>query len=144
VAAESGVTPRAGRHMMRTYLNRETSSTPFRTEASLGSPGEFKKGTEYWLGISVFLPQNWDLNYGGGASDGIVWQFHGRQYLDPTWRETLPITAMHTSKGWLIKNFHWTTRSARVSATTERFRSPLPTSLGNGTTSSLTSSSPAP
>lgn len=105
VRAENGVSPRAGSYMMRSYLNRETSSTNFRTEATVNSPGTFEKGKEYWLGISVFVPADWRMDYGGEASEGIVWQFHGRSYKDPSSiRKILPMTVMHTQSGWKVRN----------------------------------------
>ena len=63
VTAQYGVSPRSGKYMMRTYLNRETSSTNFRTEATLNSPGTFEKGKEYWLSISIYLPKDWSITY---------------------------------------------------------------------------------
>ena len=105
VTAQNGVSPRSGKYMMRTYLNRETSSTNFRTEATLNSPGTFDKGKEYWFGISIYLPKDWSLDYGTKQSDGIVWQFHDRAYKDPeNWRQILPLTVMHKETGWVIIN----------------------------------------
>jgi hypothetical protein len=109
VTAQNGVNPRAGKYMMRTYLNRETSSTNFRTEVTVNSPGSLDKGKAYWISVSVFLPKDWNLNYGSKDSDGIVWQFHDRSYKDPNWRQILPLTAMHTQEGWLIRNHYYPT-----------------------------------
>jgi hypothetical protein len=102
VAAQNGVSPRSGNYMMRTYLNRETSSTNFRTEVRLQQ--DFDKGKEYWLGISVFLPKDWSLNYGSNGSEGPVWQFHDYAYENSSWRTLLPLTARHTQDGWQIRN----------------------------------------
>lgn len=103
VTAQSGVSPRSGKYMMRTYLNRETSKTNYRTEARLQQ--DFDKGKEYWLGVSIFLPQNWSLNYGTNwTSQGIVFQFHDRAYLDASWRTLLPFVVEHTKDGWQIRN----------------------------------------
>lgn len=103
VTAQNGVSPRSGKHMMRTYLNRETSETNYRTEARLEQ--DFDKGKEYWLGVSVFLPQDWSMDYGGSwTSQGIVLQFHDRAHEDPTWRALLPFIVEHHQDGWRIKN----------------------------------------
>lgn len=110
VKAERGVTPRRGSWMQRTYLNRLTSPVTYRTESKVlngTKHREFKKGEEYWVGLSVYLPSDWDMNYVSGYSDGIVWQFHDNGWYDNTWRFTLPLTAMHSPKGWQIRNHTW-------------------------------------
>lgn len=117
VAAENGVIPRRGSHMMKTYLNRFTSGVNYRTEAVAASfqdfNGEFKKGQAYWLGVSVFLPADWNMDYGGTSNGnpveerlagGIVLQFHDRGYLDETWRYGLPMVVRHTKNGFQISN----------------------------------------
>lgn len=103
VTAQNGVSPRAGKYMMRTYLNRETSDTNFRTEARLINQ-DFDKGKEYWLGISVYLPKDWNLNYGDWTSEGIVWQFHDYSFQNANWRAILPLTLRHSQEGWEIRN----------------------------------------
>ncbi len=110
VRAERGVTPRSGEWMQRTYLNRNTSAVTYRTESKVlldAKRFEFKKGEEYWVGLSVFIPADWNMNYGNNYSNGIVWQFHDYHWLDSTWRSTLPLTAMHSSSGWIIRNHSW-------------------------------------
>lgn len=115
VKSDSGVPPRSGSYMMKTYLNRENSSINYRTEATLGKPGEFYKGQEYWMGISVFIPKNWSMDYGGSRSDGIVFQFHGRSYKDPdNWRKILPLTLVHTESGLILRNHTFPTSGAAV------------------------------
>ena len=102
VTAQNGVSPRSGKYMMRTYLNRQTSATSYRTEVRLQQ--DFDKGKEYWLGISVFLPKDWNMNYGSKGSEGPVWQFHSYDFEDPSWRQLLPLTVRHTKDGWQIRN----------------------------------------
>jgi hypothetical protein len=113
VTSQNGVTPKDGKYMMKTYLNRETSATNYRSEVAVKSPAAFEKGKEYWVGISVFLPKDWNLNYGSNVSNGIVWQFHGRPYNSPdgSWRKIQPIVLWHTANGWLVNNLTYSTSS---------------------------------
>ncbi len=106
-AASQGIPARRGTHLMRSYLNRDTSATTFRTEAVIGSPSvnEFVKGTEYWAGISVYLPSDWAGYPSGGRSTGILWQFHDRAGT------ILPCVAYHTASGWNLVNQTYGNRS---------------------------------
>lgn len=137
VTARNGVGPRSGNYMMKTYLNRETSSNNFRTEATLGSPGVFEKGKEYWLGMSIYLPKDWSLDYGNKQSNGIVWQFHGRAYKDPdNWRTILPLTVVHTEDGWVIRNHTFSTAEVneRIGpGNLKKFSKVVPYNLGQWT-----------
>ena len=106
---ENGVTPRKTSQMMRSELDRNSSGNNFRTEVVLASPSQFFKGTEYWLGISVYLPSDWSLDYANEdinkQGDGILWQFHSREYDDPsTIRAILPMTLMHKETGFWLWN----------------------------------------
>jgi hypothetical protein len=68
--------------------------------------GEFVKGVEYWLGLSVYLPSDWPTTYpSGGRSGGILWQFHDRAGT------ILPLVAYHTSGGWQIQNQTYNNRT---------------------------------
>lgn len=102
VTAQEGVSPRSGKYMMRTYLNRKTSETNYRTEARLKQ--DFDKGKEYWLGVSIFLPANWRLDYGEKGSEGPVLQFHDYSFEDSSLRQLLPLTVRHTKDGWQVRN----------------------------------------
>jgi hypothetical protein len=112
IAAQDGISPKEGKHMMKAYLNRKTSPVNYRTEVSLKSPEAFEKGKEYWLGISVFVPKNWNMNY-GSKSNGMVWQWHGRPFDSPdgSWRNIQPIVLWHTADGWRVNNVNYPTRS---------------------------------
>jgi len=128
VQAENGVTPRSGSWMQRTYLNRLTSTVmTYRSESQVIVPYSktqwgskilnFDKGKEYWLGISIFIPANWDMNYVNGYSGGIIFQFHDKGFNDPKncgsdgasfcWRHTLPLTLMHQETGFVLRNHGW-------------------------------------
>ena len=116
ISSENGVTPRQGTHMMKTYLNRFTSELDYRTEAVVAGfqdfNGEFEKGNGYWLGVSLYIPADWDMDYRGYRNDklitatnsGIILQFHDRSYLDDTWRYGLPFVVRHGKSGFSISN----------------------------------------
>jgi hypothetical protein len=129
VGTEKGITPRSGSKMMKSYLNRFTSSTNYRTEAAITDSRKFKnmfeRGKEYWVGASVYLPQDWNMNYGGTKKNGtpteerhaggIILQFHDRAYLAPgggvdrddrdgSWRDGLTLVVRHTKQGFKISN----------------------------------------
>lgn len=130
VQAESGVTPRRGQWMHRAYLNRNVSPTSYRTESVLkmGNKVHLDKGKEYWLGISVFIPADWNMDYVNGYSEGLVWQFHDVGYLDPTWRKTLPLVLKHSQAGWVITNTATLNGQDRGNHTS--FRKVVPYKLG--------------
>ena len=107
VTGEKGITPRGGARMMKSYLNRHTSKVNYRTEAATKPfqkfTGEFEKGKDYWLGVSVFIPADWDMDYGATikgrpaaekAADGVILQFHGGL--------SLPLVVSHTKQGFRI------------------------------------------
>lgn len=119
VTEEHGITPRGGSHMMKSVVNRFTSSVNYRTEAVAVAAsdqdfnGEFEKGKEYWLGVSVFMPAGWSMDYGLSKNgreleerlaSGIILQFHDRSYLDKSWRYGLPLVVSHTKQGFRISN----------------------------------------
>ena len=117
VTEENGITPRGGSHMMKSVVNRFTSNVNYRTEAVAAAfqdfNGEFEKGKEYWLGVSVFMPEDWSMDYGATKNGrqleerlagGIVLQFHDRSYLDKSWRYGLPLVVRHTAQGFKISN----------------------------------------
>ncbi|MEE9327091.1 MAG: heparin lyase I family protein [Cocleimonas sp.] len=117
VTAENGITPRGGTQMMKSVVNRFTSNVNYRTEAVASSyqnfNGEFEKGKEYWLGVSVFIPADWSMDYGATKNGrsleerlagGIILQFHDRSYLDKSWRYGLPLVVRHTKQGFMISN----------------------------------------
>ncbi len=117
VTAESGITPKGGSHMMKTYLHRYNSNITFRTEAvaatDQGFNAMFEKGKDYWLGVSVFIPADWSMDYSGmkngspveeRLAGGIILQFHDRAYQNSAWRSGLPLVISHTKEGFRISN----------------------------------------
>ncbi len=127
VTAQEGVSPRSGKYMMRTYLNRRTSETNYRTEARLQQ--DFDKGKEYWLGISIFLPANWRLDYGEKGSEGPVLQFHDYAYENASWRPILPLTVRHTKDGWQIRNNPYPNKNSDL-GNLKAFSTTVPYKLG--------------
>ncbi len=89
---------RAGKHAMKTSLDRYRDKVPYRTEVS--GPGS-KVGREYWYGFSIFLPEDY-------VADGIweiVAQWHGVPDFDigENWRN--PVMALSTRGGkWSLVN----------------------------------------
>ena len=117
VSGEKGITPRGGSHMMKSYLHRYNSNTTYRTEAVVSSDqnfnGMFEKGKDYWLGVSVFIPADWDMDYSGTKNGkaveerlagGIILQYHDRGYKDSSWRGGLPLVISHAKEGFRIWN----------------------------------------
>ena len=120
IAAENGITPRGGSKMMKSYLHRYNSNVTFRTEAVANSHQNFnamfEKGKDYWLGVSIFIPADWSMDYdatkNGKPYDvdnpykggGIILQFHDRGYKDSSWRGGLPFIVSHSSLGFVITN----------------------------------------
>lgn len=106
---KSGNTPvitsersRAGNKSQRMYLNRLTSSSSYRTEASCTHETlEFFK--THWIGFSIYVPSSWEVS----RSWEVLWQLHH----DPIDWETYPggyspILAIRiNSKGnkWLLR-----------------------------------------
>lgn len=137
VAAESGITPRSGKYMMKTYLNRETSSQIDRTEVDLlNQPREFEKGKEYWIGVSILLPKNWVMDY-SGDSNGYALQLHGRPWTGPggKGRKIQPLVFQHTVNGWVIKMVNKSTANESLggNGNVKGFAKTVPYTLGNWT-----------
>ncbi|MFW5440533.1 MAG: heparin lyase I family protein, partial [Methylophilaceae bacterium] len=117
VKAEKGITPRGGSHMMKSYLHRYNSNTTYRTEATIhryqNFSGLFEKDKDYWLGVSIFIPADWSMDYRGTKNGkpvedrlggGIVLQFHDRSYKSSTYRSGLPFVVSHSKDGFRIWN----------------------------------------
>ncbi len=107
VGVDRGVTPRKTTQMMMSELDRTSSGNNFRTEVSVGEAStEYFTGVEFWVGISVFLPSDWSLDYGNEfinkQGDGILWQFHSRE--SSTIRAILPLILRHKETGFTIQN----------------------------------------
>lgn len=114
VGAENGITPRGGSHMMKSYLHRYNSNVTYRTEAVAAADqnftGTFEKGRDYWLGVSIYFPADWSMDYDGidrngrpiTGSNGIVFQFHDRSYRDDSWRSGLPFIIRHSKDGFIV------------------------------------------
>jgi hypothetical protein len=50
---------RAGKHAMKTVLNRRTSRTSYRTEVTSSAALDVIPGHEYWYGFSIYLPHDY-------------------------------------------------------------------------------------
>ena len=83
---------RAGKHAMRTSLDRHKDKVAYRTEVS--GPGS-QVGKEYWYGFSIFLP----TDYVPDNVWEIVAQWHGVPdfKIGEDWRN--PVTALSTTDG---------------------------------------------
>jgi len=87
---------RAGNYSLQSFLDANTSKVNYRTELRLNAVNDFKFGQEYWLGLSFYLPPDWNDDYSGGGYDqGMLWQFHDRGFNDPSWRGGLPLVLRH-------------------------------------------------
>jgi len=88
---------RAGRTAMKTYLNPNTSSVTYRTEA-VTTGGDKRKalfGTDYWYGFSVFLP----TSYIKDSVWEIVAQWHGKPDVDLGEFTRNPVLDLQTTSG---------------------------------------------
>jgi hypothetical protein len=117
VGAENGISPRSGSKMMKTHLIRSFKPTgDYRQEITQFSgeefTGKFEKGKEYWVGVSVFIPEDWSTDYRGfkngklvkSTSGGIILQMHDAHTADPTWRHGLTTVVAYTEDGFRIWN----------------------------------------
>ncbi len=73
-----------GKYAISFPLDRERDNTSFRTELALagneaGALKNLKYDEDYWLGISIFLPSNWEPDE---KSTDILAQLHGVPDLD--------------------------------------------------------------
>jgi len=101
VESENGVTPRAGKYMMKTYLNRKESKVSYRTEVVPQQHHSVRIGNEYWYALSIFLPKDYEPD----KIWEIVAQWHGRpdKDLGEDWRN--PVMALSTTHGeWTVGN----------------------------------------
>ena len=90
---------RAGRHALKTSLDRSKDPCSYRTELS-GPSAEI--GKEYWYGFSIFLPDD----YAPDKIWEIVAQWHGVPDFDQgeQWRN--PVMALSTTAGrwgWVVR-----------------------------------------
>ena len=128
VGAENGVTPRTGSFMMKSHVKRWTlpvrrnpdgSRLPdYRSEVAVtrrnqNFDGVFEFGKEYWLGVSVYIPADWSLDYGSALNGvaradrkakGSILQIHDTAFNDGTWRYGIPFTVNHSKDGFHIWN----------------------------------------
>ncbi|MBN1671939.1 MAG: heparin lyase I family protein [Kiritimatiellae bacterium] len=101
VKATSGVRPRAGTYMMKSFLNRLESPVSYRTEVVRYGPRNIYIGREYWYGFSIYLP----ADYAPDNIWEIVAQWHGCPDFEigEDWRN--PVMALDTRRGiWSIVN----------------------------------------
>ena len=100
---------REGTRSMRSYVNRLTSETSYRTEAVI--PGDVKKMTfdrDYWIGFSTLLPPGW--THSGGI--GMMAQIHHTN--DPGESGGAPPFALRAGSG----NWNILSRGENVSMAT--------------------------
>ena len=95
---------RTGAKSARIYLNRRTSGSKYRTEATANGPKAsllFRR--TYWIGFSIFVPSDWKVSSTGEA----LFQLHHRP---PTWGEqhnfspVLAIRVLGNSDKWFLGN----------------------------------------
>jgi hypothetical protein len=87
---------RAGTYSMRSYLDRYDSEFSYKTMVHVGSDDQnvpnyqsafrFDIGSEYWIGMSIYLPSDW-VDDVEGCGD-LIWQFQaspdeGEDYRTP-------------------------------------------------------------
>jgi len=80
---------------MKTYLNRNTSSTYYRTEIIPKNPSQYVFGREYWHGFSIYIP----TDYQSDPLYEIVLQFHARPDLSLGEDYRNPIFALDIDDG---------------------------------------------
>ena len=84
ITSAGAISPRAGTHFMRSYT---LCPSP---QCNEGNPGHYRSeivpkdlvievGTEYWVGISVFIPADFPLDISNSV---IIWQTHNNNW-DP-------------------------------------------------------------
>jgi Polysaccharide lyase len=52
---------REGKYSMESYVNRLTSTSSFRTEATLKTNPKMEFNKDYWYGYSIYLPYGWEV-----------------------------------------------------------------------------------
>jgi len=105
VSAQGSVQPRAGSFMMKSFLNPRTSSVAYRTETVLLGENdilhEFNIGSEYWFGLSIYLPGGQPLEM------GVLGQFHGRADTHLGERSRNPHLALRLYDGSWRVTMNW-------------------------------------
>ena len=133
VSTDNGVTPRTGEFMMKTHLERlpgvpdKFDATrivgKYRSSASAkpyqNYSGRTERGKDYWVGISIFLPADWDMDYrmyrdgnlirrDDGSiryASGILFDFHDVTIPNGTsHRRGLPFVIKHSNDGFVVTN----------------------------------------
>jgi len=94
---------RSGNYAMQFSLDRTKSKVPYRSEIVINKGKNiFKMGEEYWVGASIFIPNNWaqDPHYGE-----ILLQFHEvpDKHLGETWRNP-PLGLRIKGNNWQVNN----------------------------------------
>ena len=115
---------RTGAKSARIYLNRRTSGSKYRTEATAKGPKAsllFRR--TYWIGFSIFVPSDWKVSSTGEA----LFQLHHRP---PKWGEQhnfsplLAIRVLGNSDKWFLATTTYKRRKTGSSSPTSS--EPLP------------------
>ena len=70
---------RTGAKSARIYLNRKTSGTSYRTEATaIGSKSSLQFRKTYWIAFSIYVPSNWAIS----STHDVLFQMH---HVPPEW-----------------------------------------------------------
>jgi hypothetical protein len=97
---------RSGNYAVQFSIDRNKGKNAYRSELAIKKgKGQFKMGQEYWIGASIFIPNNWveDSNYGD-----IVLQWHGvpDAHLGEGWSGRNPPLALRVQgKNWQFQNY---------------------------------------
>lgn len=103
---------RSGKYAMKTYLNKYTSATPYRTEivsrwhttsdTANRAPANMAYFTDHWVGFSVYLPSAYWKN--ASTTYGLMGQVHstGTEFVQPMVSLHVSYTAKAPALYWYI------------------------------------------
>ncbi|MFV8819479.1 polysaccharide lyase [Haliea sp. E17] len=91
---------RHGQYSLKSSINRLISPNSFRTELTKpGFPGNFQYRTNYWIGFSTYLPEDWEVPH----RFELIAQIHAAP--DPGERQRSPVLGIYTGSGrWKIQS----------------------------------------
>ena len=97
---------RASTKSARIYLNRMTSGSKFRTEATATGPKQsLEFGKTYWIGFSIYVPSNWVIS----STHKVLFQLH---HIPPKWGNYLgfsPVLALRlkpkSDRWYLVQDY---------------------------------------
>lgn len=101
---------RSGRYAAEFLLDRNTSVTPFRTMLHVGNNAEsnftrtgesfrLERGQDYWIGFSVYVPQDWQADV--PAYEDIVFQLQATPDAGETYRSPVFVLSIDEA-AWSI------------------------------------------